>query len=108
MAAVFTLTFSQNKAYARETPTRVRGDRAAGWDNWRRELPLGWEVTGLVSGRVSAISAGETVRKPGRRHLSGSAVFGVSEHRITLLLIKQAFGLCSDTVMIVPLFSRLR
>ena len=30
MAAVFTLTFSQNKAYARETPTRVRGDRAGG------------------------------------------------------------------------------
>ena len=48
MAAVFTLTFSQNKAYARETPTRVRGDRAGGTIG---VLPLGsrgglglWEV----------------------------------------------------------------
>ena len=38
MAAVFTLTFSQNKAYARETPTRVRGDRAGGTIG---VLPLG-------------------------------------------------------------------
>ena len=108
MAAVFTLTFSQNKAYARETPTRVRGDRAGGTIG---VLPLGsgvWEVDAAGPGGFYAISAGETVRKPGRRHLSGSAVFGVSEYRITLLLIKQSFGLCSDTVMIVPLFSRLR
>jgi hypothetical protein len=50
MAGVFTLTFSQNKAHARETPTRVRGDRA-GWDDWG----VAFGVRGLWAGEVRSV-----------------------------------------------------